>query len=377
MFLEDMKSLFMGVKMLDLTRQYDSLREEVAPAIRSIVESQQFINGLSVKKFEESFAKFCNTKFAVGCSSGTDAILMSLMALGIGKGDEVITTPFTFIATVGSIVRLGAIPVFVDIEEKTLNIDPEKIEKAITKKTKAIMPVHIFGQCANMTEINKIAQRNNLFVVEDACQSVGSSWNSAPAGSMGATGCFSFFPSKNLGAFGDGGAVTTNDEDLYQRLLRIRNHGQGNNKTYVYDAIGGNFRLDTIQAAVLNIKLKYLENWSEMRNRNADLYNTSLATIEGIEIPYCHPMSSHVYNQYVIKSKHRDDLREKLSSRDIGSAIYYPSPLHLQSSVSGLGYEEGDFPVAEEACKSVLALPIYPELSKEEIACVISCLGSK
>jgi dTDP-4-amino-4,6-dideoxygalactose transaminase len=239
------------------------------------------------------------------------------------------------------------------------------------------MPVHMFGQCADMTEINKIAHRYNLFVVEDACQSVGSSWNSNRAGSMGTTGCFSFFPSKNLGAFGDGGAVTTNDEDLYQRLLRIRNHGQGNNKTYVYDAIGGNFRLDTIQAAVLNIKLKYLENWSEMRNRNADLYNTSLTMIEGIEIPYCHPMSSHVYNQYVIKSKHRDDLREKLSSRDIGSAIYYPSPLHLQSSMSGLGYKEGDFPVAEEMCKSVLALPIYPELSEEEITCVISCLGSK
>jgi dTDP-4-amino-4,6-dideoxygalactose transaminase len=346
------------------------------------MESQRFVNGPVLDKFEQQYAEFCGTKYAVGCSSGTDALIMSLIALNIGCGDEVITTPFTFFATAEAVIRMGGTPVFVDIDEKTFNIDTTKIEAAITEKTKAIIPVHLFGQCSNMTEINRIAKKYNLKVIEDAAQAVAAEWDGQRAGSMGDLGCFSFFPAKNLGAYGDGGMVTTNDQELYEKMLRTRQHGIDMKNPYHYDHIGGNFRLDALQAGILSVKLRYIEWWSRQRNENAQVYNSRLnknlsGLYEGALPPYRSPEAYHVYNQYVVRSSKRDTLKRKLGIAKIGCNIYYPYPIHTQDCIAALGYKEGDFPVTEKACKEVLALPIYPELRDEEIYRVVNVLEGR
>ena len=370
------------IKLLDLTRQYEIIKDEVIPVVLEIMESQRFVNGPVVERFEKNFAKFCGTNFAVGCSSGTDALIMSLVALGIGCGDEVITTPFTFFATVEAIIRMGGTPVFVDIDEKTFNINTSDIESVITDKTKAIIPVHLFGQCSNMDDINRIAKKYNLKVIEDAAQAVGAQWKDKRAGSMGDLGCFSFFPAKNLGAYGDGGMVTTNDEELYQKMLRTRQHGIDMKNPYHYDHIGGNFRLDALQAGILNVKLRYIEWWSRQRNENADLYNERLAKYQnsladGPLAPYKSSEAYHVYNQYVIRTPKRDNLKRRLNMKNIGCNIYYPYPIHTQNCIAALGYAEGDFPNTERACKEVLALPIYPELTNKEINIVVDVLEGR
>ena len=370
------------IKFLDLTRQYEIIKSEIVPAVLDVMESQKFVSGPIVQKFEERFAEFCGTKYAVGCSSGTDALIMSLMALNIGPGTEVITTPFTFFATVESIIRVGATPVFVDINEKTFNIDTSKIELVITDKTKAIIPVHLFGQCSDMTEINRIAQKHDLKVIEDAAQAVAAEWKQHRAGSMGDLGCFSFFPAKNLGAYGDGGIVTTNNEELYQKMLKTRQHGIDMKNPYNSEHIGGNFRLDATQAAVLNIKLRYIEWWTRQRNENAQKYNFRLnkylsPLADGPVPPHINPDGYHVFNQYVIRSKKRDTIKRKLSMANIGHNIYYPYPIHTQDCIQGLGYKKGDFPICEKACDEVLALPIYPELTDTEIYRVVDVMEGR
>ena len=370
------------IKLLDLTRQYEIIKDEVIPVVLEIMESQRFVNGPVVERFERNFAEFCGTKFAVGCSSGTDALIMSLIALNIGCGDEVITTPFTFFATVEAIIRMGGTPVFVDIDEKTFNIDTSQIENAITEKTKAIIPVHLFGQCSNMDEVNRIANKYDLKVIEDAAQAVGAEWNKQRAGSMGDLGCFSFFPAKNLGAYGDGGMVTTNNEELYHKMLRTRQHGIDMKNPYHYDHIGGNFRLDALQAGILNVKLRYIEWWSKQRNENAQVYNNRLnkyldGSIEGPKPPHIAPEAYHVFNQYVVRSSKRDTLKRSLGMRNIGCNIYYPYPIHTQGCISALGYKEGDFPITERACREVLALPIYPELTNDELSRVVDSLENR
>ena len=370
------------IKLLDLTRQYEIIKDEVIPVVLEIMESQRFVNGPVVERFEQNFADFCGAKYAVGCSSGTDALLMSLIALNIGCGDEVITTPFTFFATVEAIIRMGGTPVFVDIDQETFNIDTSQIEDVITDKTKAIIPVHLFGQYSNMGEVSRIAKEYDLKVIEDAAQAVGAEWNGERAGSMGDLGCFSFFPAKNLGAFGDGGMVTTDDEELYQKMLRTRQHGIDMKNPYHYDHIGGNFRLDALQAGILNIKLRYIEWWSRQRNENAQVYNSRLdkylnSMTEGPLPPHKAPESYHVYNQYVIKSSRRDTLKRRLNMNNIGCNVYYPYPIHTQACISALGYKQGDFPVTEKACKEVLALPIYPELTNEELNRVVDVLENR
>ena len=366
----------MNVKLLDLTRQYEYLKDEILPVVEDIFETQRFVNGPVVQEFERNFAEYCGTKFAVGCSSGTDALIMSLIALDIGPGDEVITVPFTFFATVEAIIRRGATPVFVDICEKTFNIDVSRVEDAITDKTKAIIPVHLFGQCANMDAILDIANRYDLDIIEDAAQAVGATWNSRRAGSMGTLGCFSFFPAKNLGGFGDGGMVTTNDEALYSKMLRTRQHGIDMSNPYHYDHIGGNFRLDALQAGILNVKLKYIDEWSERRANNASYYNEHFNEFSDIVTPHNLAECRHVYNQYVIRVKDRDSVRQLLTERGIGCAVYYPYPIHTQPCVSNLGYAQGDFPVTEKVCKEVLALPIYPDLKQEELSYITKELAS-
>jgi len=362
----------MNVPLLDLKRQYKKIKEEIKPQIEEICATQSFINGPKVEELERNFALFCGTKHAVGCSSGTDALILSLLALDVGSGDEVITTPFTFFATIEAIIRVGATPVLIDIEEESYNLNVDQLEKAITEKTKAIIPVHIFGQCCDMTKIMSIANKHNLHVIEDAAQAVGAEHKNKRAGSFGTTGCFSFFPSKNLGGFGDGGIVTTNDENLYKKMLMLRQHGIDPENRYFYKYLGGNFRLDAIQAAVVNIKLKYIIEWQEARRKNAIYYDKALNSVVK---PIQQKNNYHVYNQYVIRHPRRDEIKKHLTNLGIGCAIYYPYPLHLQPCVSFLGYKEGDFPVCETACREVLALPIYPEVTRREQDTVISAIG--
>lgn len=350
----------MRVPLLDLKAQYAMIRGEVFTAISEVLESQQCIGGPKVAELEKKIAALSDSKYAVGASSGTDAILNSLMSLDIRDGDEVLTTPFTFFATVGCIARIGARPVFVDIDPKTYNFDPDFIEQAVTKKTKAIMPVHLFGQMADMDPIVEIADKHNLFVIEDAAQSITSTYKARKAGSIGTVGCLSFFPSKNLGGVGDGGMVVTNDEQLYNRLTIMRNHGA--NPKYYHKFIGGNFRLDPIQAAVLSVKLPHLDEWSQARRENAAFYDQKFAGT-AVQTPYISPACVSIYNQYVIRVPKRDPLAAHLKEKDIGCEIYYPQPMHLQECFRYLGYKEGDFPQAEKAAKEVLAIPVYPELT--------------
>ena len=354
------------VPLLDLKPQYERIRREVEPALLDLCRAQTFILGAAVERFERESAEYCHCRFALGVSSGTDALLVALMALGVGPGDEVITTPFTFFATAGSIARLHARPVFVDIESDTFNLDPAQIEAKITPRTKAILPVHLFGQCADMQRIHAIAERHGLAVVEDACQAIGAEAEQGRAGSLGHFGCFSFYPSKNLSAFGDAGLLTTNDADLYRKAKLMRTHGE--EPKYYHHTIGGNFRMDAIQAMVLSVKIRYLEEWQTARIRNArryeELFSQAHLPPGSVVLPTVR-QPRHVFNQYTIRAARRDALMAHLQQRGIGCAIYYPVPLHLQDCFAYLGYRQGDFPRAEEAARSVLSLPIYPEITDD------------
>lgn len=355
----------MNVPMLDLKAQYATIKDEMISAIEAVMESQYFINGPEVKEVEGMIAKYCDSAAAVGVSSGTDALLASLMSLGIGAGDEVITTPYTFFATAGSIWRAGAKPVFVDIELDTYNIDPAKIEAAITDKTKAIMPVHLFGQVAEMDPILDIAKKHDLYVIEDGAQAIGATYKGKKAGSMGTTGCFSFFPSKNLGCNGDGGIVVTQDQELADKLAQCRNHGS--KPKYCHKWVGGNFRLDTIQAAAVIVKLAHLDGWSAKRRANAAKYDELFADCEQVITPVIRDYNVTIYNQYVIRVAKRNELQAFLTEAGIGNAIYYPLSLHEQECFASLNYKRGDMPNSETAADGTLALPIYPELTDQQI----------
>lgn len=357
----------MKVPLLDLKAQFASIEAEVRAAIDRVLETQHFIMGPEIEGLESEIAAYCGTKHAVGVSSGTDAILCALMTLNIGAGDEVIIPPFTFFATGGCVSRLGAKPVFVDIDTKTYNLDPEKLESAITSRTKAIMPVHLFGQCADMDPICEIAARHDIPVIEDAAQAIGSEYKGRRAGSMGLVGCFSFFPSKNLGGFGDGGMITTNDDALAERLAVCRLHGS--KPKYHHHFVGGNFRLDALQAAVLRVKLTHLEKWHVGRQRNAARYDKLLAETP-VSTPFVQPYNRMIYNQYVIRCPDRDDSRKHLNECGIGSEIYYPISLHLQQCFADLKHQAGDFPVSERVQAEVLALPVYPELTEDQLTYV-------
>ncbi|MEW6357094.1 MAG: DegT/DnrJ/EryC1/StrS family aminotransferase [Planctomycetota bacterium] len=363
----------MKVPVLDLKRQYSSLKHELDAAVLSVLESQYFILGPEVEALEKEIAAFCGAKCAVGCSSGSDALILALMGMGIGPGDEVITTPFTFFATAGSIAHLGAVPVFVDINPRTFNIDPAQIEKRITKKTKAILPVHLYGQCADMDPINAIARKRGLKVIEDACQAIGAEYKGKKAGSLGDMGCFSFYPTKNLNGMGDGGMVTTNNEELGEKIRLLRTHGA--KPKYFHAMVGINARLDAIQAAGLRVKLKHLNDWNDRRREIAAMYDAKMS-VNGITTPYVEGFNTPVYHQYVIRTQDRDGLIAALDKAEIGHMIYYPLPLHLQGCFANQGHKEGDFPHAERACKEVLALPIFPEMTQKEIAHVAETVAS-
>jgi dTDP-4-amino-4,6-dideoxygalactose transaminase len=351
------------VRLLDLTAQFENIRGEVMEAVTEVFESQYFILGPKVAELEERIAEYCRTGEAVGVASGSDAILLTLMALGIGPGDEVITTPYTFFSTVSSITRLGARPVFADIDPETYNIDPAEVADAMTEKTKAVLVVHLYGQPADMDPILEAARERGIPVIEDACQAIGAEYRGRRAGSMGLAGCFSFFPSKNLGGAGDGGMVATDNAGLAEDLRRLRNHG--GRERYYHDDVGINSRLDALQAAVLLVKLRYLDAWSETRIANAARYDRMLGGIEELVTPAVIEGNRHIYNQYVIRVPRRDELKTFLQESDIGCEIYYPVPLHLQKCFSFLGAARGDCPEAERAALETLALPIFPELTTE------------
>jgi len=362
------------IPFLDLKAQYRTIKSEIDAAIQRVMESQYFILGPEVEAFEKEVAAYLQVKHAVACASGSDALLLALMALDVGPGDEVVTTPFTFGATGLTVARLRARPVFVDIDPVTYNIDPRKITRAITAKTKAIIPVHLFGMAADMNEIMAAAQ--GVPVVEDAAQAIGATYAGKPVGGFGRCGCFSFFPSKNLGAAGDGGLLTTNDPDFADKLRMLRNHG-GKSK-YESELIGMNSRLDALQAAILRVKLPHLEAWSEGRQRNAERY-AKLFRDRGLDLTVRLPQTGanrdHIYNQYVIRVPRRDRLKAYLGERGIPSEIYYPIPLHLQRALAYLGYTPGDLPESEAASREVLALPVFPELTSEQQELVVDSIA--
>lgn len=355
----------MPVPLLDLQAQYAEFREEMEKEVIEVLRSGRYIKGPKVTELEKRLAEYCGCARGVGCASGTDAILLALMALGIGPGDEVVTSPYTFFATGGCVSRLGARPVFVDIDPRTYNLDPGKIAAALTPRTRAIIPVHLYGQCADMDPILEIAAARSIPVIEDAAQAIGATYKGRPAGSMGLMGCFSFFPSKNLGGCGDGGLITTSDGDLADRLVILREHGA--NPKYYHRVIGINSRLDALQAAIVLVKLPYLESWHQGRRRNAELYRRQLAGAP-LTLPYVLDGCESIYNQFVIRLPRRDALRKFLTERGIGNEIYYPVPLHRQDCYADLGYGEGSLPEAEAAARETLAIPIYPQLSPEQIA---------
>ncbi len=361
----------MAVPLLDLAAHHHPLQQELMAAIEQIFRTQAFVLGPDVAKLEERMAAYCQTRAAIGVSSGTDALLVALMALGIGQGDEVITSPYSFFATAGAVARVGARPVLVDIDPITYNIDPDKIQSAITGRTKAVIPVHLYGQCADMAPILEIASHSRLAVIEDAAQAIGAEYKDGRrAGSIGTIGCFSFFPSKNLGCLGDGGMVTTNDPALAERLMVLRVHGS--KPKYHHKLIGGNFRLDSIQAAVLNVKLSYLDGWTRRRQENAARYqslfrDSGLVARGDVRLPEAIYLGSghkhyHIYNQFVLRVRNRDGLIAYLKQHEIGAEIYYPVPFHLQECFAYLGYRPGDFPESERAAAETIAIPIYPEL---------------
>lgn len=356
----------MRVPLLDLAAQHAPIQDELKAALERVLASQQFVNGPEIGQLEEAVAAFCSCRRGIAVSSGTDALLCALMALGIGAGDEVITVPFTFFATAGSIVRAGAKPVFVDIQPDTFNIDPALIERAITPRTKAIMPVHLFGQCADMDPILELARRHNLHVIEDAAQAIGATYKGRPAGAMGTLGCLSFFPSKNLGGLGDAGMILTQDPEMADLCQILKQHGM--RPRYYHHYVGANFRMDTFQAATLLVKLKYLDEYARRRRENARIYDELLAGCDAVVRPQVRPENHGVYNQYCIRVPgRRDELQAHLQESGIGTAIYYPVSLHEQQCFRDLGYKRGDFPESERAADEVLALPVYPELTREQI----------
>ncbi|MBX3307143.1 MAG: DegT/DnrJ/EryC1/StrS family aminotransferase [Nitrospira sp.] len=375
----------MGVPLLDLKAHHEPLHQEIMTAMEQIFQSQAFILGPEVERLEELVAAYCQAKHGIGVTSGTDALLIALMALGVGPGDEVITTPYSFFATAGAVVRLGAKPVFADINPRTFNLDPNKIEKAVTQKTKAIIPVHLYGQSADMGPIMDIAHRRKVAVIEDAAQAIGTEYAAGQrVGSIGTIGCFSFFPSKNLGCLGDGGMVVTNDPDLAERIRVLRVHGS--KPKYYHKLIGGNFRLDTIQAAVLTVKLKYLDQWTRRRQENADRYETlfqqsGLIQTGRVRLPEAVYRTSgvkhyHIYNQFVLRVERRNDLMAHLKQKEIGTEVYYPVPFHLQECFRYLGHQEGDFPESERAANETVAVPIYPELTLAQQAEVVDAVAT-
>ncbi len=367
----------MTVPLLDLKAQYQTIKEEIDAAVAEVFQTQYFILGPKVKECEEAIAAYSNCKHGVGVTSGTDALLIAMMTENIGPGDEVITSPYTFFATAGCIARLGATPVFVDIDPKNYNIDPDLIEARVTKKTKAIIPVHLYGQMADMDPIMQIADAHGLMVIEDAAQAIGAEYKGKRAGSIGHYGCFSFFPSKNLGAAGDGGMVVMNDDERAEKLRQLRAHGS--KPKYFHKLIGGNFRLDALQAAVVTVKLRHLDDWSSARQKNAARYdslfkNSGLVDKGLVELPVV-ATDRHIFNQYVIRVKDRDEMRVFLKDEGIGNEVYYPIPLHLQECFAYLGGKEGDYPESEAAAKETLAVPVYPELSDSQAKTVVEAVA--
>ncbi len=361
----------MQIPLVDLKVQYLNIKKEVDFTIQEILDNACFIMGEPVKLFEENLAKFCECKYAISVSSGSSALFLTLKAYGIKEGDEVITVPNSFIATAEAIVQCGAKPVFVDIEEKTMLIDVNKIEEKITEKTKAIIPVHLYGQICDMNLIIEIAKKHNLVIIEDAAQAIDSEYKERKL-PISETAIFSFFPAKNLGCYGDGGAVVSHNEEIAKKISKLRDHGRISK--YESDMIGYGERLDALQAAILNVKLKHLKEWTKKRRENAYKYNVLLKDTKGIEIPFEENNSKHVYYIYKVKVKKRNELMNLLNEKGISTGIHYPIPLHLQPSLRFLGYKEGDFPIAEKAAKEILSLPMYPELSKESIHYIIDCI---
>lgn len=387
-----------NIPPIDLAQQYKVIEEEVNTAVLAVLASGRYIGGSPVESFEQQFAAYIGVSECVACNSGSDALILALQALGIGAGDEVITTPFTFFATAEAISTVGATPVFVDIDAQTFNLDVSRVSSAITNKTKAILPVHLFGQPVDMTAVMEIAQRHNLAVIEDCAQATGASWADRKVGSIGHIGCFSFFPTKNLGAFGDGGAVTTNDPSLAATVRMLKEHGSPSR--YYHEAIGINSRLDALQAAILQVKLSYLDTWNAQRSQVAARYHDLLKPVPGISLPQALPGGESVWNQYTIRvkeagvqgcrgaqvqrrmndsphpTKHslRDSVRSQMQKLGVSSMVYYPLPLHLQPVYKDLGYQQGSFPVAEQACREVLSLPMFPELSIEQQDVVVYSL---
>jgi dTDP-4-amino-4,6-dideoxygalactose transaminase len=367
------------VPFFDLANQFKSIEDEIKSVMDEVFQTQQFILGSKVQVLEETIAQYCGTREAIGVASGSDALLLSLMALGIGMGDEVLLPPFTFFATAGSVSRLGATPVFVDIDPETFNIDPSKIVEKMTPRTKAIIPVHLFGQCADMNRLLEITREKKLFIIEDAAQALGAEYKpeagsqARRAGQIGDLGCFSFYPTKNLGAFGDAGMVVTDNPDLAEKVRLLRTHGS--HPKYFHKWIGINSRLDTLQAAILLVKFKYLEKWTGERQKKAERYQLLLQdllpSVRGLRLPTIQYQNRHIFHQYVIRIAERDRLRKFLTDEGIGTDIYYPLPLHLQECYSFLKYRRGDLPHSEKASEEVLALPIYPELTEDQQMMVV------
>jgi len=362
----------MQIPFVDLKTQYDSIKHEIDAAIQSILEKSEFVQGETVYRFEQEFSQAQNVRHTIACGSGTDALHLALWALGLGPTDEVITASHTFIATAEAILLTGARPVFVDIDETSYTIDPTKIKPAISEKTRAIIPVHLYGQPCDIDTIREIAVQRGLFLVEDACQAHLAEYKGKKVGSFGQAGAFSFYPGKNLGAYGEAGAVVTQHTVLYDKMRRLRDHGQASK--YVHDLWGHNYRMDEMQAAVLRVKLRCLQEWTEKRRRNARLYNERLASISEILIPQEMQYARHVYHLYVIRTPYRDQLREHLRKSGVRTGLHYPVPLHLQQGLSTMAYKEGDFPVTEKVAKEVLSLPMYPELTESQIDYVCSSI---
>jgi dTDP-4-amino-4,6-dideoxygalactose transaminase len=367
----------MKIQFADLGLQHKEIKKEINLAIKRVLRNGDYILGKDVKEFEQEFSGFCQAKYGVGVCSGTDALFLALLAIGVKDGDEVIVPSFTYIATALAVSYTGAKPVFVDIEEDTYNINPGLIKKAITRNTKAIIPVHLYGQPANMNEILKIARENNLKVIEDAAQAHGAkikmdNGNWSRTGGIGDIGCFSFYPSKNLGALGDGGLITTNDESIYKKLLMLRDYGRVSR--YEHAIVGYNCRLDTIQAAILREKLKKLDGWNQMRGNAAKVYNAHFKSVKDVITPYVRPDVTHVYHCYVVRMPRRDRVFEVLNEKGVGAIIHYPIPLHLQKAYEGLQYKKGDFPVAEKVCSEIMSLPMYPHIKETQIKFIVNTI---
>ena len=361
------------IPFVDLKAQYNSIKDEIDEVIQRVLDTTSFIMGEELIKFEEEFASFCNVKYTIGVANGSDALILALIACGIGEGDEVITAPHTFIATTEAITYVGGKAIFVDIDPKTYTIDVSKIEEKINLKTKAIIPVHLYGQSADLDPIVELAKKYSLKIIEDAAQAHGARYKDKKVGSIGDVGCFSFYPGKNLGAYGDAGMVTTNNEEIAKKLKLLRNHGRITKK-YEHEIEGYSSRLDNLQAAILRVKLKYLNKWNEIRRKNAKKYNELLSNINGVITPYEADYAKHVYHLYVIRTENRDKLREGLKSKGIATGIHYPIPLHLQVAYNYLGYKRGDFPVTEDCSQKILSLPMFAELSDEQILKIVETI---